>query len=308
MTGFSDNIYLKDMAGEAHQSYTEMQTRLSQIDNRIQAQSKGRTRGGLGGAFVGTFFWLAVYVVLAHYAKDRIAWTYEYSEYAPLLLLVPFACCVLLCVVMLIDAGKNAKYFGAILKYQTGVHQLTHRIDSGKKDMKSETKSFFDSSKRGWDVPLNAGAPIPEEALRIDRGLSAMESFHNGATHKAKNVLYFLVAILNTVAGAFALGLIVVSLVDNTGFGKGSVPIFIIALALACIIEIVLARVVWGKTDCSVKNATLIMTIIGPLLFLALAALIVLIVVIAAAVLKVIMTIIAVIVVVACLLCCTSGG
>ena len=56
--------------------------------------------------------------------------------------------------------------------------------------------------------------------------------------------------------------------------------IMIIAMVVACIIEILIAKMIWGMTNCEVGNVTLFATAVGPLIFVALILLVALVIVV----------------------------
>ena len=105
-----------------------------------------------------------------------------------------------------------------------------------------------------------------------------------------------LVLILN-----FALG--GMPTLNLASFLVGAV-FLIIGMALACVAAVLLSKLLWGKTDCSVTNVTLLATMSGPLAFLAL----VLVIVLAIAVVQLVLAIAAVAIAGVCLIGSISGG
>lgn len=81
-----------------------------------------------------------------------------------------------------------------------------------------------------------------------------------------------------------------------------------IGLVITVIGEIILAKMVWGKTDCSVTNATLFIAAAGPLMFLALIAAATLIVMLVMLAIAIVVAIAGVVIAGACVCGAISGG
>ena len=145
--------------------------------------------------------------------------------------------------------------------------------------------------ENGWYYPLTAGTSIYEEAALIEETMNSMESLKGGLINGLKNFLYFTVVISITGVGSWALFGTAAQIISGI-YGKSMdsdilMTLCIIALLIVEVGEVILAKIMWGKTECSVTNITLLMAPSGPVLFLALitvAAVIVMLVVMAVSV------------------------
>ena len=82
----------------------------------------------------------------------------------------------------------------------------------------------------------------------------------------------------------------------------------IIALVLIEIVEIILAKMLWSRTDCSVNNVTLLITALGPLAYLALVALATAIVMLVIGIVQLVLYVLGVVIVGAIAFACLCGG
>ena len=99
---------------------------------------------------------------------------------------------------------------------------------------------------------------------------------------------------------------------DIANFGSIDHDVYLIigsiALVIATIIQIVFAKLVWGKTDCNVSNVTLFIIPLGSVIFIAVVALGTLITVAVIYVFAIVLVIAALAAAVGIACACSSGG
>lgn len=84
--------------------------------------------------------------------------------------------------------------------------------------------------------------------------------------------------------------------------------LFVIGLLITVVGEIILAKMVWSKTDCSVTNTTLFIAAVGPVMFLALVVVATLLVMLVVLAVSILIAIAGVILAGACVCGAISGG
>lgn len=302
---FNESVTLNTYSDKASKQFNEMQNRLSKIDNSFQTRMAGKTMNGLVGSFIGTFCWLAVFIALAIVINTMVG---------EKLLLIPFTIVVIgLVFFMLIDNIINFSYYGKISDYKNSVSQLQNRVNSGKNSIESNHEAFMKAKLKGWNFILNAGESIPEEAMSIESTMTNMESLKKGFVNSAKNVFYYAAVVIITIVGGISL--FPISSKIMCGISKRDdlssstlLTLNIIALVLVGIGGIILAKVVWGKTNCSVTNVTLLILFFSPVAFLLLITIATLLVILVIGVAKILLYILGTVALLALFFACVSGG
>ena len=279
---FSEKISLKKYVDSANEQFEESESRLSQIEESLETRMNGKTTGSIVGAMFGTVCWLAVFCIGFQYIKEYVEGT---------LSKVCLGIAVALIITLFIDEIIDLSYYGKISSYKNNILQLKNRISIGRSSIKSNQGIFMKARENGWYYPLTAGTSIYEEAALIEETMNSMESLKGGLINGLKNFLYFTVVISITGVGSWALFGTAAQIISGI-YGKSMdsdilMTLCIIALLIVEVGEVILAKIMWGKTECSVTNITLLMAPSGPVLFLALiavAAVIVMLVVMAVSV------------------------
>lgn len=300
---FKDSITLNTYSDNANKQFNEMKSRLSEIENSFQTRMNGKTTGGLVGSLVGTIAWLAVFVIAAIMVRGVVDST---------LLLVAFLIALALIVFMLIDNIMDFSYYGKIASYKSAVSQLQNRVSVGQSSIKANHDAFMGAKVRGWNYLLNAAPSIPNEATSIERTMTGMESLKKGFVSKAKNFFFFATVIAVTVIGSVALfpvgGNIIEGIIDESIASDTLMALNVIAMILVGVGEIILAKLLWSKTDCNVTGTTLFVIALAPIAYLALVAVATIIVKLVIWAVSIVLAILAVVVVGAVVFACTSGG
>lgn len=306
---FSENISLQSYVDSASQKFDESESRLSQIEGSFQTRMNGKTTGGMIGAILGTVCWLVAFCVcfwcFRGYVDSRLS-------------LACLGVGVALIVSLLIDEIIGFSYYGKISSYKNNITQLKNRVSIGRSSIKSNQDVFMKSCANGWNYPLSVGPSIPEEAASIESTINGMESLKSGFINGLKNILFFTFAIAITGVGSLALFETAGTIVSSITSGMGGEPLdlgsdtwmtlCLIGMVIAEIGEVILAKLAWGNTECSVTNMTLWIVPLGPVLFLALAAGVTLIVMLVIWVISIAIAIGALILAGACLFGSISGG
>lgn len=264
---FSENISLQKYVDSANQKFSESESRLSQIEGSFQTRMNGKTTGGLIGAMFGTACWLVAFCVFFWYIRGYVDST---------LSLVCLGIAVALVIALFIDEIIGFSYYGKISSYKNNITQLKNRVSVGRSSIKSNQDAFMKSCSNGWRHPFSAGTSIPEEATSIESTINGMETLKGGFINRLKNILFFTFAIAITAVGSSALfgtaSKIMTGIYPDPIDYSTINTMCIIGMLITVVGEIILAKMVWSKTDCAVTNTTLFIAAAGPVIFLALVA------------------------------------
>lgn len=300
---FSENISLQKYADSANQKFNESESRLSQIEGSFQTRMNGKTTGSLVGAMFGTVCWLVAFCVFFWYIRGYVDNTIG---------LICFGISLALVASLIIDEIISFSYYGKISSYKNNITQLKNRVSVGRSSIKSNQDTFMKSRANGWRHPLSVGTSIPEEAASIESTINGMESLKGGFINGLKNFLFFTFAIAITAVGSWALfgtaGEIMTGISGEDIGGDTIMTLCVIGLLITVVGEIILAKMVWGKTDCSVTNTTLFIATVGPVMFLALVLVATLLVMLVMWAIAIVIAIGAVVIAGACVCGSISGG
>lgn len=300
---FSENISLQKYADSANQKFNESESRLSQIEGSFQTRMNGKTTGSLVGAMFGTVCWLVAFCVFFWYIRGYVDNTIG---------LICFGISLALVASLIIDEIISFSYYGKISSYKNNITQLKNRVSVGRSSIKSNQDTFMKSRANGWRHPLSVGTSIPEEAASIESTINGMESLKGGFINGLKNFLFFTFAIAITAVGSWALfgtaGEIMTGISGEDIGGDTIMTLCVIGLLITVVGEIILAKMVWGKTDCSVTNTTLFIAAVGPVMFLALVLVATLLVMLVMWAIAIVIAIGAVVIAGACVCGSISGG
>lgn len=300
---FSENISLQKYADSANQNFNEIESRLSQIEDSLQTRMNGNTTGRLVGAIVGTICWLVVFCVSFWYTKDYVDRTIG---------LICFGISLALVVSLIIDEIISFSYYGKISSYKNNITQLKNRVSVGRNSIESNKETLMNARADGWYYPLSIGTSIPEESASIESTINSMESLKGGFINGLKNFLFFTFAVAITAVGSYALfetaGGIMTGISGEEMADETIMLLCAIGVLLAIIGEIILSKMVWSHTNCSVTNTTLLITVVGPAIFLMLVTVATLLVVVVMWAIAAAVAIIGVIIAGACVFGMISGG
>ena len=263
----------------------------------------GKTTGSLVGAMFGTVCWLVAFCVFFWYIRGYVDNTIG---------LICFGISLALVASLIIDEIISFSYYGKISSYKNNITQLKNRVSVGRSSIKSNQDTFMKSRANGWRHPLSVGTSIPEEAASIESTINGMESLKGGFINGLKNFLFFTFAIAITAVGSWALfgtaGEIMTGISGEDIGGDTIMTLCVIGLLITVVGEIILAKMVWGKTDCSVTNTTLFIATVGPVMFLALVLVATLLVMLVMWAIAIVIAIGAVVIAGACVCGLISGG
>lgn len=300
---FNNSFTIQDLVTDANKKFKELQTRLNKIDDRLRTCMNGKTRVGLIFAIIFTLVWGGIFGYFHNYIKNMVN---------PDFLKVSFIASLVLVVVMLIDHAINFKYYGTIMQYQGRLYQLKRQLDMGKNNVSLNKDVFLKSRSNGWRHALEVGESIPEETKKIEESLAGVEALSSGFINGLKNFLYYTVTIVIMIIGSLALFNMasgIITGISGESISESTLQILcIIGFVIAGIIEILLAKLVWGATNCSVTNLTLLIIPAGPILFLLVMTLGTLLVLLVVAVVSILLYLAALAIGAACLCGSISGG
>lgn len=302
---FENCITLEKMMGEAQTRFSSAEAQLNSVGAALNARLGQKTRGslirGIAASVVWGVFYYGLYRGLDHYGLLATAEQLLF----PQLPLVALGLSLALTVLMVISGFTRMKYFGVLLGARDRLAALRRRLNVGTSSLLPNQGALMDRRASRWELPLEPGPSIPEEAASIAAQLSNLEALRRGPVGLATQALYYLTGIAWTLVGACSLFSAIVSALDaGSRVDSTDTTVLIIGMALACVAAVLLSKLLWGKTDCSVTNVTLLATMSGPLAFLAL----VLVIVLAIAVVQLVLAIAAVAIAGVCLIGSISGG
>lgn len=300
---FNNSISLDVYSDNADKQFGVMQSRLIEIENSFQDRMNGKSIRGIIGSLCVTVIWLIVFIGWALFARSL-------SDSA--FLVIAMIAVVGLILSMATDNIMDYVYCKKILSYKKVITQLRNRVEKGKKSIKSNHDVLEASRGRGWDAALNASPSIPLEAESVLSTMMGIESLKKGLIHEIKNILYFATVVAVTVAGGVSFipttSRIVVE-ITGRDFQDQTLMVFnIIAIFAACAGEILLARLVWSKTDCEVTNKTLLIVASTPFASFALLLLVTALIMLVMLLIGVVLAILAVVAIGATVFAATSGG
>lgn len=300
---FNENISLQKYADSANQKFKESESRLSKIESNFQTRMNGKTTGGLVGSMLGTTCWLAAFGVSFWYLRGYIDRT---------LSLICLGIGIVLIISLFIDEIMSFSYYGKISSFKNNITQLKNRVSIGRNSIKSNQDAFMKSWTNGWNYPISVGSSIPEEATSIESIINGMESLKGGIINGLKNFLFFTFVIVITGVGSWALfgtaDEIVSSIIGDPLDNETMKMLCFIGLLIVEVGEIILAKMLWSYTDCTVTNTTLWIVPLGPVLFLLLAVVVSLIVMLVILVASIVIAIGAICLICAVMFGITSGG
>lgn len=302
---FNQGISLKQYADDANKKFDEVDKNLSRISDNFEIRMDGKTNGSLIGSFIGTLLWLAVFVAGAVIAGGM-------KSVNGTVLVIAVVAVLGLLVFMTIDNVVNFSYYGKISTYKSSVEQLQNRMSVGKNSIKSNHETFLKSKTKGWNHAFSVGSSIPDEASSIEGKMGNMEALKEGIVYGAKNVFYYAAVVMVTIVACMALfpvGGSIINGISGEGFSESTLSVFnTIAMIIAVIIEIFLAKYVWSEAGCAVTNPSLFIVLVGPLVHLALLAVATLVVFLVILVVQVVLYVIALVIGGVCLFGFLSGG
>lgn len=300
---FIENISFKSHIDSANQKFNESENRLSKLEDSFQARMNGKTISGVVGAMFGTVCWLVAFCIFFWYIREWVD---------SILYMVCFGISMALFIAMLVDEYVEFSYYGKIFSYKKDIAQLKDQIDVGRSAVKTNRDVFVESCTNGWNHPLSAGSSILEEADLIESTLNSMEGLKGGMINRIKNLLFFTNIIGITIVGSYALFVpaneIIVQLTGGA-LESDTLQILLIAgILVAGIGEIVLAKMAWSKTECVVTNATIFVSVLGPILFISLVSVVAVVIALVIWIVSIALVILAVVVGGATLFGLISGG
>lgn len=300
---FSENISLQKYADSANQKFNESENRLSQIEGSFQTRMNGKTTGSLLGAIFGTACWLAAVCISFWYIRWYVNGTIS---------LIGFTISLALIASLFVDEIIGLSYYGKISSYKDNIIKLKNHVSVCRNSIKSNQDVFMRSRINGWQHPLPVGSSVLEEAASIESTINGMESLKGGFINRLKNILFFAFAITITAVGSLALfgtaGEIMTGISGEAINDDTILTLCVIGMLVTVVGEIVLAKIVWSKTDCSVTNITLLIAAGGPVIFLALVAIATLLVMLVLWAVSFLIAIAAVVIAGACVCGSISGG
>ena len=304
---FDNSFTLLNMREEAQKQFTQAGERINDIENTLTERLGGKTKNGIIGTIAVSLLWGATYMFAFPYVQGSML-EGMFNVFPVAITYLPkigLALSLALVAAIVIGQLLQLKYYGVIFKVQAQLAMMKRRIDMGSIAFEDNTRWFMECRRNQWEQPLQPGSSIIDETRWINAQLSGLESINSGLIHKLKNVLYYLVCIIWTFAGSCGLFDWACELLYSADLSYSTSSVISkIAIVVACFVELLVAKSVWGKTDCSVGNLTMIATLLGPVVFALLSLLVFLVII----VVQIVIAIAAVVIGIVCVLGSIGGG
>lgn len=295
----NNSFSLDEMMKTAQTQMIETRKRVGAVDNMANQSLGGRSRAGLLGAVVVSLLWAGAFLFAYRYFGHYIPEVYE----LPLGLILLGLSLVLVAFVLISDFVQ-LKYYGAIIKAQDRLARLDSRLAMGQGSLSNNLQVFRERRRAQWELPLEAGPPIEQEANLISSQLSGMAALSHGFIAKAKTFFYYAACLAWTVVGSYTLLALLADRDPISSTEDMERLLLLAAMVVACIIELLIAKAIRNRTDEDVGNVTLLALFIGPAVFVAIILLAMLII----GLLEVIIELAAIIIGIACVLGTFCGG
>lgn len=258
---YDNSFTLKQMMETAQDQMSKLQKRLLSIDAALKQRMDGRNRLNLLGALIASLGWAAAFVLVYVFLSGRLPQPYGMALLGVSLLLALF---------MIIDELIRIRYYGTILNARSQLVRMYRQVEKAQSTLAERLQAYLKQKDARWELPLDAGASINQEAGLISARLSGMEALSSGFITRVKNILYYVVCAAWTAAGAYVLFGFVAATQFVEGLSPGTLTIMMTAaMVIACMFDALFARRVWARTDCEVGNLTLLALAAGPVLFAA---------------------------------------
>lgn len=265
---FTKNIILQKYVDSATRQFNESENRLSQIEGNLEIRMNGKTNTSIIGSVFGSICWLVIFVIFFWCIKGYIN---------SILYLICSGLSIALSISLLIDEIISFFYYRKIFAYKDDITQLKNHLIIGENSIKANLDTFIESRASGWNYVLNPPkSSILKQSTYIESIINSMESLKCEFINSLKNFLFYTFTFTITAVGSWGLFGIANQIINKIGgksiTGNTVTTLCIICMIIAIPIEILLAKLVWSKTDCAVTNNTLFIVPNGPILFLVLVA------------------------------------
>lgn len=256
---YDNSFTLEQMMETAQDQMTTIKKRLRSIDATLNQRLDGQNRLSLLGTVIASLGWVAAFVLVYVCLSGHLPQPYRLALLGVSLLLALF---------MIIDELVRIKYYGTILKARKRLSQLRRRVEKAQSNLAGHLQTYLEQQGARWELPLDAGTSINQEASKISARLSGLEALSSSFITGVKNILYYVVCAAWTAAGSYVIFGFVADSQFVEGLSSGTLTIMMAAaMVIACIFDALFARMVWAKTDCEVGNLTLLALAVGPVIF-----------------------------------------
>lgn len=292
----NNHFSLNKLQSDAQDKLSKLTEWIGTVHDGLKRRMGGRSRGSMIGGIIMNAVWLVIYVIL--YAVCREA------AFHPLISLLSVAASVLLILFMVIGGFVEMGFYGTVLRSESRLIKLKNRVESAKRNLHGDMKTYNDRMAMAWEQPLQPGEPLEEELRQIETQLTGVQNVESGFVHGMKNAMYYVTTVAWTIMGSGLIYNLIYPLVEGDVSEKTANIVSWILILLGCVGAVLVAKLLWGKTDCRVKNLTLLGTLSGPVVFALLAVVAILLVLAVKLILAAIGFIIAAVIAFSC--CC--GG
>lgn len=258
---YDNSFTLEQMMETARGQMAASQKRLRSIAAALDQRLEGQSRFRLLGGVLVSLGWAAVFV-LAYVYSDR----YLPRPYR----LALMGASLLLALSMVIDGLLRIRYYGTILRARRQLVQMYRRVTKAQSTLAGGLQTYLARQGAQWELPLDAGASINQEAGRISAQLSGMEAFSAGFLPTVKTILFYAACTAWTLAGGYVLFGFVPASIFAEGLSHSTLTVIMAAaMVIACSFEVLFARMIRARTDSDVGNLTLLALALGPVIFAA---------------------------------------
>lgn len=258
---YDNSFTLEEMMETAEGQMFTAKKRLRLIDAALTQHLDGHSRFRLLGAMAASLGWAVVFLLAYVCLNGHMPGLCRLALLGVSLLLV-----------LSVMAGElvELKYYGAIFRAQKQLAEMRRRVEKAQNTLPTQLQAYLERRDAQWELPLDAGEPINQRASQVAEQLSGMERMDGGFLPAVKTVLYYAACAAWTVGGAYVMFSFAAASQLMEGISSGPLTVMMVAgMVIACIFEVLLARMIWAKTNCEVGNLTLLALAVGPVIFAA---------------------------------------
>lgn len=267
MIDFNNGIMFRTLQEQAKQSILSEEKELQGIIDRLNSRIGGKSKEQISGGFVGSCTWLIVYIVLfiiCQVFRNRL------SDLSILMLLASGS----LAICMIVSSRLEYKYYNTIINGRQEVERQLHNLSLLSSALPEMEQEFRSASYTGFDYPLlgTDSEAIVDSTRSLESRLISLAKANGETLNSAKNILYYASIIAITVCFGGVWEELMMQNVMREFILKGSFdynstyPYYYLIVCACTALLIFGARRFWAKTNCSVTNITLLLTILGPIL------------------------------------------
>ena len=267
---FSNQIVLSEKRKDAEDAFSLMRKRLESLRSMLDERTDGNDSGGLIGRCVATCAWAVAFII--------VIWLLRGYGKTPYLIPITSILSILIIALLLIMDILMQRYYSSVLHFRSEIDRMRDNLNYSINALSGMHQEMMGKKAHSWAAQLQIVPSLYTETDRIESEVTSMEGFRDGALQKLLVVVYYPLCVAWTVL----LSLFISQYFYDIAYGiANSIDVYvskdfiftlgIILTVIAAIAEVFIAKLIWGRTGCSVTNTTLFSILVGPLITIGLA-------------------------------------